>query len=84
MASQHMASSIKARYAAGVADGKVEHDAAQLALVDALAQLETRIAEHRLARKSSSLGWLFAAGRSAEPPIKGVYIYATSGAARPC
>jgi len=84
MASQHMASSIKARYAAGVADGKVEHDSAQLALVDALAQLETRIAEHRLARKSSSLGWLFAAGRSAEPPIKGVYIYATSGAARPC
>jgi cell division protein ZapE len=74
-----MASSIKARYAAGVAEGKVEHDAAQFALVDALAQLETRIAEHRLARKSSSLGWLFAASRSAEPPIKGVYIYGDVG-----
>jgi cell division protein ZapE len=70
-----MASSIKARYAAGVTEGKVEQDAAQLALVDALAQLETRIAEYRLARKSSSLGWLFGAGRSKEPPIKGVYIY---------
>ena len=74
-----MASSIKARYAAGVAEGKVEQDAAQLALVDALAQLETRIAEYRLARKSSSLGWLFGAGRSKEPPIKGAYIYGDVG-----
>jgi cell division protein ZapE len=75
-----MASSIKARYAAGVAEGKVERDAAQLALVDALAQLEARIVEHRLARKSSSLGWLFGAGRSSqEAPIKGIYIYGDVG-----
>jgi cell division protein ZapE len=75
-----MASSIKARYAAGVAEGKVERDAAQLALVDALGQLEARIVEHRLARKSSSLGWLFGAGRSSqEAPIKGVYIYGDVG-----
>jgi cell division protein ZapE len=75
-----MASSIQARYAAGVAEGKVERDAAQLALVDVLAQLEARIVEHRLARKSSSLGWLFGAGRSSqEAPIKGVYIYGDVG-----
>jgi cell division protein ZapE len=74
-----MASSITARYAASVAEGKVERDAAQLALVDALAQLEARIVEHRLARKSSSLGWLFAAGRSKEPPIKGIYIHGDVG-----
>ena len=74
-----MVISIRARYAAGVAEGKVEDDAAQLALVAALAQLEARIVEHRLARKSSSLGWLFAAGRSKEPPIKGVYIYGDVG-----
>jgi cell division protein ZapE len=75
-----MASSIKARYAAGVAEGKVERDAAQLALVEVLAQLEARIVEHRLARKSSSLGWLFGAGRSSqEAPIRGVYIYGDVG-----
>ena len=74
-----MASSITARYAASVAEGKVERDAAQLALVDALAHLEARIVEHRLARKSSSLGWLFAAGRSKEPPIKGIYIHGDVG-----
>src|SRR5215471_8093041 len=74
-----MASSIKARYAAGVVEGKVEQDAAQVALVDALTQLETRIAEYRLARKSSSLGWLFGAGRSKEPPIKGIYIHGDVG-----
>ncbi len=54
-----MASSITARYAAGVAAGRVERDAARAALVDRLSRLEARIAEHRLARKSSSLGWLF-------------------------
>ena len=55
-----MASSITARYAAGVAGGRVERDAAQVAVVGMLAQLEERLVEHRLARKSSSLGWLFA------------------------
>jgi cell division protein ZapE len=80
-----MASSITARYAASVAEGKVERDAAQLALVDALAQLEARIVEHRLARKSSSLGWLFAAGRSKERRrSRASTSTATLGAARRC
>ena len=74
-----MTNSITARYAAGVAAGRVERDAAQLAVVDRLARLEARIAEHRLARKSSSLGWLFGSRETAQPPIKGLYIHGDVG-----
>jgi cell division protein ZapE len=59
-----MSASVSVQFAARVAAGKIERDAAQLAIVDKLAQLEKRLAEHRLARKSSSLGWLFAAARA--------------------
>jgi len=69
-----MASSVTARYADGVAAGQVESDAAQAALVERLSRLEARIAQHRLARKSSSLGWLFGARESKEAPIKGLYV----------
>ncbi len=44
-----------------------------------MARLEARIAEYRLARKSSSLGWLFAGRERALPPIKGLYIYGDVG-----
>jgi cell division protein ZapE len=74
-----MASSVTARYAAGVAANLLERDAAQLAVLEMLAQLEARIAQHRLARKSSSLGWLFARSQSAQTPIKGLYIYGEVG-----
>jgi cell division protein ZapE len=74
-----MASSIIARYAAGVAAGKVERDAAQVAVVDQLARLEERIVEYRLARKSSSLGWLFAVRSKKETLLKGLYIYGDVG-----
>jgi len=79
-----MASSITARYAAGVGVGRVERDAAQLAVVDMLARLEERIVEHRLARKSSSLGWLFASREKKQTRLKGVTSMATSGAAKRC
>src|SRR5579863_2490790 len=72
-----MAISITAQYAAGVAAGRVGSDAAQLAVIEKLARLEVRIAEHRLARKSSSLGWLF--GNRKEPPLKGLYIHGDVG-----
>jgi cell division protein ZapE len=74
-----MASSITAQYAAGVAAGRVERDDAQLAVVDMLARLEARIVEYRLARKSSSLGWLFGGHEKAQPQIKGLYIYGPVG-----
>ena len=74
-----MPASISTQYAALVAAGKIEHDAAQQAIVDKLAQLERRIVEHRLARKSSSLGWIFGARKRREDPIKGLYIFGEVG-----
>ena len=44
-----------------------------------LARLEARIVEYRLARKSSSLGWLFGSRTAQLPPIKGLYIYGDVG-----
>ncbi len=74
-----MANSVTAHYAAGVAMGRIGSDAAQLAVVDILARLEARIKEYRLARKSSSLGWLFGSREDKEPRIKGLYIYGDVG-----
>jgi cell division protein ZapE len=74
-----MTSSITARYAAGVAGGKVEHDTAQIAVVDRLARLEQQLVEHRLARKSSSLGWLFASRDKKQTLLKGLYLYGEVG-----
>jgi cell division protein ZapE len=73
-----MPSSIIGQYATGVATGKVERDPAQLAVVDRLARLEGEIIEHRLARKSSSLGWLFARDKK-QALLKGLYIYGEVG-----
>jgi cell division protein ZapE len=74
-----MSASISAQYAARVAAGKIEGDGAQEAIVAKLARLEQRLAEHRLARKSSSLGWLFGARPRDTDPIKGVYIFGEVG-----
>ncbi len=74
-----MVNSVTAHYAAGVASGRVESDDAQLVVLDMMARLETRIAEYRLARKSSSLGWLFASRQRAQPQIKGLYIHGEVG-----
>ena len=75
----NMASSVTALYAAAVAAGRIERDAAQLFVLDKLARLEARLAQHRLARKSSALGWLFAGRESKEPPLKGLYIHGDVG-----
>ena len=74
-----MASSITARYAAGVAGGQIEHDAAPLAVVDKLTRLEAELLEYRLARKSSSLGWMFGSRNKRRSPLKGVYIFGDVG-----
>ncbi len=74
-----MSISIAMQYAARVAAGKIERDAAQEVVVARLAELEGRLSEHRLARKASSLGWLFGArGRSAAP-VKGLYLHGEVG-----
>ncbi len=74
-----MANSIAAQYAAAIAANLIESDPAQLVVVDKLTRLESQIVQHRLARKSSSLGWLFAKSASSSPPIKGLYIYGDVG-----
>jgi cell division protein ZapE len=74
-----MAADVKAQYAARVAAGEIERDAAQERVLDQLAQLERRLREHRLARKSSSLGWLFGARERREEPIRGLYVFGEVG-----
>jgi len=74
-----MSDSFSSRYAALVAAGKIEADPAQAALVRHLAALEARLSEHRLARKSSSLGWLFGRRAKATPPLKGLYVHGEVG-----
>ena len=74
-----MSASISVQYAARVAAGKIERDSAQEAVVADLARLEKRIAQHRLARKSSSLGWLFGARARETEDIKGLYIFGEVG-----
>jgi cell division protein ZapE len=74
-----MTRSVSAQYAAGVAAGRVESDAAQLAVIELMTKLEARILEHRLARKSSTLGWLFASRERGQPDLKGLYIYGEVG-----
>ncbi|HET7681414.1 MAG TPA: cell division protein ZapE [Xanthobacteraceae bacterium] len=73
-----MPSSVREHYGALVAAGEIERDPAQEAALALLAQLEARLAMHRLARKSSSLGWLFGRQEPKEP-IKGLYLYGEVG-----
>src|SRR3954453_11658613 len=73
-----MSSTVSEQYRALVSEGEIERDAAQEALAARLARLEGRLAQHRLSRKSSHLGWLFARKDPPEP-IKGLYIYGDVG-----
>ena len=74
-----MPPSLSAQYAALVANGEIERDTAQDAAVERLALLDQRLAQHRLARKSSSLGWLFGARERREEPIRGLYLHGEVG-----
>jgi cell division protein ZapE len=67
------------RYAALVDAGKIEADPAQAELVARLMALEQRLEEHRLASKSSALGWLFGSRAKSGPPLKGLYIHGEVG-----
>jgi cell division protein ZapE len=74
-----MPADLTAQYAALVATGEIERDRAQEAVADRLAVLGQRLIQYRLARKSSSLGWLFGARERREQPIKGLYIFGDVG-----
>ena len=64
-------------YAALVRDKIVERDAAQAIVLRLLDQLSEELAEYRLKRKSSSLGWLFS--KKPAPPPDGIYIWGGVG-----
>ncbi|MGC1694164.1 MAG: cell division protein ZapE [Pseudolabrys sp.] len=74
-----MSETFSTRYAALIAAGKIEADSGQAVLAEQLTALERRIDRHRLARKSSSLGWLFGSREPAGAPLKGLYIYGEVG-----
>jgi cell division protein ZapE len=74
-----MADSFSTRYAAFVAAGEVEADPGQASIAAHFSALERRLQEHRLARKSSSLGWLFGRRKEMDAPLKGLYVYGAVG-----
>jgi cell division protein ZapE len=74
-----MPGTVVERYAALVAAGEIEHDGAQASIAARLTSLETRLAQHRLARKSSSLGWMFGRRDADSGPIRGCYIFGDVG-----
>ena len=68
---------VQARYNALVASGAVERDRAQVALTRKLDALVAATATHRLANKSSPLGWLFGK-RDTQAPT-GLYLWGSVG-----
>jgi cell division protein ZapE len=74
-----MPDTFRTRYAALIAAGEIEADPGQAMLAEHLSALAHRLDQRRLARKSSSLGWLFAKRQQASPPLKGLYVYGEVG-----
>ncbi len=74
-----MSDTFSTRYAALIAADKIEADPGQAVLARHLAALERHLEQRRLARKSSSLGWLFGKREKTEAPLKGLYIYGEVG-----
>ncbi|MFI4960653.1 MAG: cell division protein ZapE, partial [Hyphomicrobiales bacterium] len=74
-----MPDTFSTRYAAHIAAGEIEADPGQAILATRLNALAHRLEEHRLARKSSSLGWLFGKREQAGPLLKGLYVHGEVG-----
>jgi cell division protein ZapE len=70
---------VRQRYDHLVDNGTLRRDGAQEAVADHLDRLIGEIADKRIARKSSALGWLFASKRQTREPVKGLYIYGGVG-----
>ncbi|MGB3539923.1 MAG: cell division protein ZapE [Mesorhizobium sp.] len=70
---------VRQRYDHEVSGGAIERDPAQERIVAALDRLIYEIAAKRLAKKSSALGWLFAARKKTLEPVKGLYIHGSVG-----
>ncbi|PWJ74818.1 cell division protein ZapE [Pseudaminobacter salicylatoxidans] len=70
---------VRQRYDHLVETGAIARDPAQEEIVGALDHLIDEIAEKRLAKKSSALGWLFGKKREKKAPVKGLYIHGDVG-----
>ena len=73
-----MAGAVASRYASMVAEGRIDSDPAQKAIVEKLDKLAERLEAHRLARKGSALGWLFGR-KEPQEPIRGLYLWGSVG-----
>ena len=74
-----MSETFSTRYAALIAAKTIEADPGQAVLAKHLAALERRLDRHRLAQKSSALGWLFGNREKPEAPQKGLYVHGEVG-----
>lgn len=77
--SWHSAMSVRQAYERFLATGNAERDEAQEQLVRVFDGLIERLSQHRLARKSSALGWLFGKRESKEQEIRGLYVWGDVG-----
>ena len=73
-----MSGAIASQYASMVGNGQLDVDPAQREIVHLLDDLAARLESHRLARKSSALGWLFGKKAPSEP-IRGLYLWGSVG-----
>ena len=73
-----MPNSIRSKYQALVADQHLTADSAQADMVQRLGSLASQLQQHRLSRKSSALGWLFAK-KPQNTALKGLYIQGEVG-----
>jgi cell division protein ZapE len=62
-----------------VADGQVERDPQQFMIAKRLDGVLSALRSRGPAKKSSALGWLFAAKRQTENPVRGLYIHGSVG-----
>jgi len=75
----HPGDSVRARYDALAAEGRLDPDPAQEALASRFDALNEEIGSLRLASKSSSLGWLFAKRAPKVGTVKGLYVHGHVG-----
>ncbi len=73
-----MPNPVSSAYDKLVHKGVIEHDAAQEKVVRRFDALVGELTEHRLARKTSALGWIFAA-RQKSPFVRGCYVWGSVG-----
>ncbi|GAB4355394.1 MAG: cell division protein ZapE [Oricola sp.] len=75
----HPGDSVRARYDALAAEGRLDPDPAQEALASRFDLLNEEIGSLRLAAKSSSLGWLFAKRAPKAGSVRGLYVHGQVG-----